>query len=295
MPGKPLLQGAVGISGQVAVRAFLLLQHQRSSGHPGVWAAPYGKRGVDGRLQDGQTGVVRVGRTPRGLKTHPDPQRCDWRPTCTWVSEETLWGPLGVPRGLAGSEGLVGGAEGSFRELCGLISRMSHTGLSPVAPPHPPWEAELPQCVRSGGEEITHQRGTRLCPQRVAAKNRGLRAGETRGKCDCAREPAHVPCFLTALQEKCPWQPAAGAPLPGDGGLHEGSSVLEGRLLLEVSPPCPASTQCGVCRPPPVFEPFDCDCLCALGVQALRSIEGGDRTALGGTAGTPGEVQQVGT
>uniref|UniRef100_A0A9L0J8F5 Aryl hydrocarbon receptor repressor n=1 Tax=Equus asinus TaxID=9793 RepID=A0A9L0J8F5_EQUAS len=43
-----------------------------------------------------------------------------------------------------------------------------------------------------------------------------------------------VKSFFQALQEKCPWQPAAGAPLPGDGGLHEGSSVLEGRLLLEV-------------------------------------------------------------
>uniref|UniRef100_A0A9L0TDD6 Aryl hydrocarbon receptor repressor n=1 Tax=Equus caballus TaxID=9796 RepID=A0A9L0TDD6_HORSE len=42
-----------------------------------------------------------------------------------------------------------------------------------------------------------------------------------------------VKSFFQALQEKCPWQPAAGAPLPGDGGLHEGSSVLEGRLLLE--------------------------------------------------------------
>lgn len=40
---------------------------------------------------------------------------------------------------------------------------------------------------------------------------------------------------LTAVQ-KCPRQPAAGTPSPEDSGLSGGSTVLEGRLLLEVSP-----------------------------------------------------------
>uniref|UniRef100_A0A9L0IUN3 Aryl hydrocarbon receptor repressor n=1 Tax=Equus asinus TaxID=9793 RepID=A0A9L0IUN3_EQUAS len=103
-----------------------------------------------------------------------------------------------------------------------------------------------------------------------------------------------VKSFFQALQEKCPWQPAAGAPLPGDGGLHEGSSVLEGRLLLEVSPPVPCEHPVWGVQATPVFEPFDCDCLCALGAQALRSIEGGDRTALVGQQVLPVKSSRLG-
>lgn len=42
-----------------------------------------------------------------------------------------------------------------------------------------------------------------------------------------------VKSFFQALQERCPRQPAAGAPSAGDRGPHRGSAVLEGRLLLE--------------------------------------------------------------
>lgn len=43
-------------------------------------------------------------------------------------------------------------------------------------------------------------------------------------------------CFcLAAVQEKCPRQPVASAPSPGDSDPCGGSAVLEGRLLLEVS------------------------------------------------------------
>uniref|UniRef100_A0A9L0SU96 Aryl hydrocarbon receptor repressor n=1 Tax=Equus caballus TaxID=9796 RepID=A0A9L0SU96_HORSE len=83
-----------------------------------------------------------------------------------------------------------------------------------------------------------------------------------------------VKSFFQALQEKCPWQPAAGAPLPGDGGLHEGSSVLEGRLLLELEnvcqfefyswqkqavmlPSCPPGSSPGCVVPPPPTPPAE--------------------------------------
>ncbi|XP_066109692.1 aryl hydrocarbon receptor repressor [Saccopteryx bilineata] len=42
-----------------------------------------------------------------------------------------------------------------------------------------------------------------------------------------------VKSFFQAVQEKCPWPPAASAPSPGDNGSCGGSAVLEGRLLLE--------------------------------------------------------------
>ncbi|XP_036265504.1 aryl hydrocarbon receptor repressor isoform X1 [Pipistrellus kuhlii] len=42
-----------------------------------------------------------------------------------------------------------------------------------------------------------------------------------------------VKSFFQAVQEKCPHQPVAGAPSPGDSGPRGGSAVLEGRLLLE--------------------------------------------------------------
>uniref|UniRef100_A0ABI7VQK0 BHLH domain-containing protein n=1 Tax=Felis catus TaxID=9685 RepID=A0ABI7VQK0_FELCA len=41
-----------------------------------------------------------------------------------------------------------------------------------------------------------------------------------------------VKSFFEAVQ-KCPRQPAAGTPSPEDSGLSGGSTVLEGRLLLE--------------------------------------------------------------
>uniref|UniRef100_A0A667H4G1 Aryl hydrocarbon receptor repressor n=1 Tax=Lynx canadensis TaxID=61383 RepID=A0A667H4G1_LYNCA len=41
-----------------------------------------------------------------------------------------------------------------------------------------------------------------------------------------------VKSFFEAVQ-KCPRQPAAGTPSPEDSGLNGGSTVLEGRLLLE--------------------------------------------------------------
>lgn len=60
--------------------------------------------------------------------------------------------------------------------------------------------------------------------------NKGLQLGLGPG------EGANVLCFcLTAVQEKCPRQPVAGAPSPGESGPCGGSAVLEGRLLLEVS------------------------------------------------------------
>ncbi|DAA17759.1 TPA: arylhydrocarbon receptor repressor [Bos taurus] len=45
-----------------------------------------------------------------------------------------------------------------------------------------------------------------------------------------------VKSFFQALQERCPRQPVAAAPSPGDRGPRggsAGSTVLEGRLLLE--------------------------------------------------------------
>lgn len=62
-----------------------------------------------------------------------------------------------------------------------------------------------------------------------------------------------VKSFFQALQERCPRQPAAGAPSAGDRGPHRGSAVLEGRLLLEVP-----TSRC-------TFSP------CGRGVQSLPS------------------------
>ncbi|XP_059550589.1 aryl hydrocarbon receptor repressor [Myotis daubentonii] len=42
-----------------------------------------------------------------------------------------------------------------------------------------------------------------------------------------------VKSFFQAVQEKCPRQPVAGAPSPGESGPCGGPAVLEGRLLLE--------------------------------------------------------------